>query len=193
MIFFCTVIACLGLPRWCLCMRAKSLQLCLTLCNPMGRSPPGSSVHGILQSACECRNEGSIPWVGKIPWRRKWQPTLVLPGKSHAQRSLVGCSPWGRKESDMTDGLTQTCGGDYECLHFTDEDTETRRGPLQACASPNDRRNNIFKPRGSWLMIAGSRVGGLAGPARGRALNFSHNLRAGKEGLDSALPSSHEV
>ena len=48
------------------------------------------------------------PWVGKIPWRRKWQPTPVsLPGKSHGQRSLVGCSPWGRKESGMTEWLTQ--------------------------------------------------------------------------------------
>ena len=34
-------------------------------------------------------------WVGKIPWRRKWQPTLVfLPGESHRQRSLVAYSPW---------------------------------------------------------------------------------------------------
>ena len=47
------------------------------------------------------------PWVGKIPWRRKWQPTPVsLPGKSHGQRSLVGCSPWGCKESGTTDLLT---------------------------------------------------------------------------------------
>ena len=37
-------------------------------------------------------------WVGKIPWRRKWQPTPVfLPGESHRQRSLAGYSPWGRK------------------------------------------------------------------------------------------------
>ena len=36
------------------------------------------------------------PWVRKIPWRRKWQPTPVfLPGKSHGQRSLGGYSPWG--------------------------------------------------------------------------------------------------
>ena len=41
---------------------------------------------------------GFDPWVGKIPWRSKWQPTLVfLPGKSHGQRSLVGCTPWGCK------------------------------------------------------------------------------------------------
>ena len=46
------------------------------------------------------------PWVGKIPWRRKWQPTpVLLPGKSHGQRSLVGYIPWVRKESDMTERL----------------------------------------------------------------------------------------
>ena len=46
------------------------------------------------------------PWVGKIRWRRKWQSTpVLLPGKSHGQRSLVGYSPRGRKESDMTERL----------------------------------------------------------------------------------------
>ena len=45
-------------------------------------------------------------WVGKVSWRRKWQPTpVLLPGKSHGQRSMVGYSPWGRKESDMTERL----------------------------------------------------------------------------------------
>ena len=40
---------------------------------------------------------------GKIPWSGKWQPVPVfLPGKSHGQRSLVGYSPWGHKESGMT-------------------------------------------------------------------------------------------
>ena len=41
------------------------------------------------------------------PWRRTWQPTPVfLPGESHGQRILVGYSPWGRKESDMTERLS---------------------------------------------------------------------------------------
>ena len=41
-----------------------------------------------------------------ICWRRQWQPTpVLLPGKSHGQRSLVGCSPWGLKESDTTERL----------------------------------------------------------------------------------------
>ena len=44
---------------------------------------------------------------GKIPWRREWLPTPVfLPGKSQGQRSLLGYSPWGHKESDMTERLT---------------------------------------------------------------------------------------
>ena len=46
-------------------------------------------------------------WVRKIPWRRAWQPTPVfLPGKLQGQRSMVGYTPQGRKELDMTDRLS---------------------------------------------------------------------------------------
>ena len=46
---------------------------------------------------------GFDPWVGKIPWKRKWEPTPVfLPGESHGQRNLAGYSPWGLKELDTT-------------------------------------------------------------------------------------------
>ena len=46
------------------------------------------------ESTCQCRRCGFGPWVGKIPWRKKWQPTPVfLPGQSHEQRSLEGYSP----------------------------------------------------------------------------------------------------
>ena len=47
------------------------------------------------------------PWVRKLPWRRKWQPTPVpSPGKSHGRRSLVASrSPWGCKELDTTEQL----------------------------------------------------------------------------------------
>ena len=49
---------------------------------------------------------GFDSWVRKIPWRRKWQSTLaLLPGKSHGQRSLIGYSPWGLRESDTTERL----------------------------------------------------------------------------------------
>ena len=44
--------------------------------------------------------------MGKIPWKRAWQPTSVfLPGKLHEQRSLAGYSPWGRKKSDTAERL----------------------------------------------------------------------------------------
>ena len=47
------------------------------------------------------------PWDGKIPWRTAWQPTPVfLPGESHGWRCLVGYSPWGCTELDMTEQLT---------------------------------------------------------------------------------------
>ena len=141
----------------CLCVHPTSLQSCPTLCNTMDCSPPGSSVHGILQSrimgwvaisssrgssqprdwtcllrcrrifycwgirevldktsfwylilmftrwlsgktsACQCqrcKRPGFNPWIRKIPWRRKGQPTPVfLFGKFHGQRSLEGYSP----------------------------------------------------------------------------------------------------
>ena len=52
---------------------------------------------------------GFDPWVGKIPCKREWQPIPVfLPGEFHGQRSLVGYSPWGRKELDTTERLTHT-------------------------------------------------------------------------------------
>ena len=54
---------------------------------------------------------GFHSWIGKIPWSRSWQPTpKFLPGKFHRQRSLVGSSSWGHKESDKTEGLNVTPG-----------------------------------------------------------------------------------
>ena len=71
----------------------------------VGLGFPGGS-----EDKASAQNAGNKfdPWAGKIPWRRKWQPTRVsLPGKSLLQRSLVGCSPRGRKESGTTEQLTR--------------------------------------------------------------------------------------
>ena len=60
------------------------------------------------ESACNAGGPGSTALIRKIPWKRKWQPTLVyLPGKSHEQSSLARYrgSPWGHKESGMTERL----------------------------------------------------------------------------------------
>ena len=97
---------------------------CSCLENPRDGEPGGlPSVgshrvgHDLAAAAANCFPGGSdvclqcgrprfVPWVRKILWRRKWQPTpVLLPGKSHGWRSLVGYSPWGRKESDMTERL----------------------------------------------------------------------------------------
>ena len=59
------------------------------------------------ESACNAGDLAFDPWVGKIPWRRKWLLTPVfLPGKFHGQRSLAGYSPWDGKELDLTAGLS---------------------------------------------------------------------------------------
>ena len=83
---------------------------------PQTEEPDGLQSRGFIiglprwlnakESACQHRRLRFYPWVGKIPWRRKWQPTPVfLPGESHGRRSLVGYSPRGRKELDTTECL----------------------------------------------------------------------------------------
>ena len=63
------------------------------------------------ESTFQCRRYRNCrldPWVWKIPWSRKWQPTPVsLPREYQGQGSLVGCRLWGRTESDMTEATEQ--------------------------------------------------------------------------------------
>ena len=80
----------------------------------LGASQVGTSCK---ESTCQCRRHKRHrlqPWVGKIPWRRAWQPTPVfLPLEFHGQRSLAGYNSWGHKEPDriewpsMNTGLTK--------------------------------------------------------------------------------------
>ena len=108
----------------------QSLSHVRLFCNSMDCSPPGSSVHGIFQARIlewvAFPFPGDLPDPGiepaspvspalagrfftteppdKIPRRRACQPTPVfVPGESHGQRSLAGCSPRGRKELDTTE------------------------------------------------------------------------------------------
>ena len=63
--------------------------------------PGGTMVKNLPAKAGDAR---ASPWVGMIPWRRKWQPTpVLLPGKFRGQRSLEDCSPGGHKEPDATE------------------------------------------------------------------------------------------
>ena len=99
-----------------------SSSFCKSLQSRRIRTPPldlrgfpggGSS----KEPACQCRRCKRLrfdPWVGKIPWRREWQPTPVfLSGEFHGQRNLAGYSPWGRKELDTTEQLY------FTLLYFT--------------------------------------------------------------------------
>ena len=70
-----------------------NLLACLSLVSQMVKNSPAMQERPKLNL-----------WFGKIPWRREWQPTPVfLPGKSRELRSLVGYSPWSRRQSDMTE------------------------------------------------------------------------------------------
>ena len=88
------------------------------------------------ESACQCRRcrrHRFDPWVGKIPWRRRWQPTPVfLPGESHGRRSLAGYSPQGCKELDTTEA---TQHAHMPCYHIKCTDLGDILFPQESCAS----------------------------------------------------------
>ena len=103
-------------------MMAKSLQSCPTLCDPMDCSPPGSSVHEILQVRIpgsglpfpysgrrKCRIPGFNPWVGKIPWRKKRTAT-------HSSTLSWGI-PWTEEAGGLRSMGSQRVGHDWVTAH----------------------------------------------------------------------------
>ena len=83
----------------CYCFSDFNCPLCAFIGGPSGK-----------ESSCQCRRRkrhGFDPWVGKILWNRKWQPTpAFLPGESHGQRSLSSYCLLGCKVLDTTAQLT---------------------------------------------------------------------------------------
>ena len=73
----------------------------------------------VKESSCQCRRRGFDPWVGKKPWRRKWQPTPVfLPEASHGWRSLADYSPWDHRVGhDWTTKRVCTCARAHTHTH----------------------------------------------------------------------------
>ena len=85
------------------------------------------------ESTCQCRRWKFDPWVGKIPLRRKRQPTpAFLPGKSHGQKSPAGYSPWDSKESDETE-------------HIYTQQVRRTLGSLPKALSPQQQNWESFK------------------------------------------------
>ena len=97
--------------RW----NPKDLELCLS--QVFTGLPRWLSGKESAHQCRRCNRRRFHPRVGKIPWRRKWQPTPVfLSWKSHGQRNLVGYSPWGCKESDTTEQLNSDSNKYYYLL-----------------------------------------------------------------------------
>ena len=96
------------------------------------------------ESTRQCRGHKGCefnPWVEKIPWNRKWQPTPVfLPGKFHGQRSLAGYSPWDHKELDMTEKLNTA----RHSQNGKNEDI-TQYKTLQKSLAKKKSKNQSFK------------------------------------------------
>ena len=101
------------------------------------------------ESTCQCRRHkrhGLDPCFGKIPWSGAWQPTPAFsPGESHGQRSLEGYSPWGHKESDMTEVISLS---KYWCF-WTEVLEKTLESPL-GC-----KETKSVNPKGNqpWIFI----------------------------------------
>ena len=67
-------------------------------------------VKNLPANAEDARDAGLIPELGRSPWSRNWQPTpVIVPEKFHGQKSLVGYSPWDRKELNMTEHIHTFC------------------------------------------------------------------------------------
>ena len=88
----------------------RSSPASLRMVSPIVRASQVALVVKNLPVKCRRRKKIRFyPWVGKIPCRRKWQPTPVfLPGESHGQRSLVGYSAWSHKKLDMIEATYYT-------------------------------------------------------------------------------------
>ena len=72
------------------------VPFCSELISALVTNLKGSIAHkmDLCWASCNAGDPRFDPWVGKIPWRRNWQPTAVfLPGESHGRRSLAGYSP----------------------------------------------------------------------------------------------------
>ena len=113
----------------------------------------------------------SLGW--EIPWRRKWLPTpVLLSGKSHGWRSLVGYSPWGHKESDTTERLHfPGCQGGRSLPHVWGLDRACRKHMCAFFTPIRKRLSTLSMPCTPWgsvtLQVASSRWGLLPIPLGG--------------------------
>ena len=113
------------------------------VCGIAGDSLPPELVVKNPPAMQETHERGFDPWVGKIPWSRKWKLAPVfLPGKSLGQGSLVGYSPWGHKELDTT--KRQSAVG----LLISAVNTSLLSGAFSSCGEPLPAAQRTARRRG---------------------------------------------
>ena len=140
------------------------------------------------EPACQCRRHkrcGFDPWVGKIPWRRSWQPTPVfLPGESHGQRSLAGYGPWSHEELDtieVTKHARKRGGRREVALGTIYQDFQWHhQGTLALC-------------RSSFLLSSCSLPGGVEMPAMCFTASCLYLLANSAENSGSSLTAAEKV
>ena len=99
---------------------AVKLVLCLKSCKELIIGLPGGSAS--KEPACQCTRHRFDAWVGKIPWRRKWRPApVLLPGKSHGQRSLGVYSAWDHSDTTEHAHNTTQHGRGYHLADYSAE------------------------------------------------------------------------
>ena len=118
----------------------------------------------VVKTPPEVQGRGFDPRVWKIPLRRAWQPTpVLLPGKSCRQRSLMGYSPWGGKESDMTERLDNNSIFFKVCILTG---TELVTPPLPEASVRTSIRGKGHEEGGSTYAKAGSSLRSPPGNSR---------------------------
>ena len=121
------------------------------------------------------------PWVGKFPWRRKWQPTPVfLPGEAHGQKSLVGYSSWDRRtELSFLGFPDSSVGKEYAC----------NAGGLTPRSGRSAEEGIGYPLQYSWASLMAQLVMNLTAmwEARVQSLGWEDTLEKGKATHSSIL------
>ena len=138
------------------------------------------------ESSCQHTRHGLDPWVGKIPCRRKWQPTPVfLPGASHGQRSLAGYGPCGHKEWDPTEHMMDGYKNKKQTFQEHKPDPGPGGGPTP-CALGQTQSQVLRLCCPSSLQMAGS------GPCRWMSFVLTLQLRQTKQATSKVTRQENE-
>ena len=132
------------------------------------------------ESTCQCRRcrrHEFDPWVGKIPWRRAWRPTLVfLPGESHGQKSLTGYSSWGHKELDVTEHTHATTQHTCQLLMEVEVTSEASWYLSMRTMQEKGQLEPLSVTHCSWVCVRGPGKADLSRPPAASTTNNNNMM-----------------